>query len=77
MSYLNRDYYEGFFAQWQAGGCMAEVSRQAWATGWSWADRGARQPSPRRAARWPGQVALSNQGWARPLECAQPGADCW
>lgn len=65
MSYLNRDYYEGFFARWQAGGCMAEVSRklgyrialQALAHGTT--------AAPGGALAW--SVSLSNEGWARPL----------
>lgn len=65
MSYLNRDYYEGFFARWQAGGCLAEVSRKL---GYRIALQGLAHGSmaaPGGALAW--SVSLSNQGWARPL----------
>lgn len=65
MSYLNRDYYEGFFAQWQAGGCMAEVSRRL---GYRLELQSVSHSStavPGGTLAW--SVALANQGWARPL----------
>jgi hypothetical protein len=65
MSYLNRDYYEGFFAQWQAGGCMAEVSRRlGYRLELQTVAHGS-TAAPGGTLAW--SVALSNQGWARPL----------
>lgn len=65
MTYLNRDYYEGFFAQWQAGGCMAEVSRKlGYRLQLQTVTHGA-VATPGGSLAW--QVSLSNQGWARPL----------
>ena len=65
MSYLNRDYYEGFFAQWQAGGCMAEVSRRlGYRLELQTVSHGS-IAAPGGTLAW--SVALSNQGWARPL----------
>lgn len=65
MSYLSRDYYEGFFNQWQAEGCMAEVSKKL-------GYRLQLQTVSHSAAAAPGgaldwSVALLNQGWARPI----------
>ncbi|MEZ5718675.1 MAG: DUF4832 domain-containing protein [Burkholderiaceae bacterium] len=65
MSYLNRDYYEGFFAQWQAGGCLAEVSRRL---GYRLVLQTVAHSSTavhRGMLAW--SVTLLNQGWARPL----------
>ena len=65
MTYLNRDYYTAFFARWQAGGCMAEVSRKL-------GYRLQLQTMAHSAVAAPGsllawRVALSNEGWARPM----------
>ncbi len=65
MSYLNRDYYEGFFAQWQAGGCMAEVSRRLGYRLELQAVSHSSTAVPGGTLAW--SVALANQGWARPL----------
>lgn len=65
MSYLNRDYYEGFFAQWQAGGCMAEVSRRLGYRLELQAVSHSSTSVPGGTLAW--SVALANQGWARPL----------
>ena len=65
MSYLNRDYYEGFFAQWQAGGCMAEVSRKLGYRLQLGTVAHSAVAAPGGTLAW--QVALSNQGWARPM----------
>lgn len=65
MSYLNRDYYEGFFAQWQAGGCLAEVSRRL---GYRLAlQTVAHSSTAVRQGMLAWSVTLLNQGWARPL----------
>jgi hypothetical protein len=65
MSYLNRDYYEGFFAQWQAGGCMAEVSRRLGYRLELQTVSHSSLAAPGGTLAW--SVALTNQGWARPL----------
>ncbi len=54
MTYLNRDYYEGFFAQWQAGGWHGRGVAQA-GLPVAAADRDTRGRGPRRAVRWPGR----------------------
>lgn len=65
MSYLNRDYYEGFLARWQAGGCLAEVSRKlGYRIALKTMAHGA-IAAPGGALAW--SVSLSNEGWARPL----------
>jgi hypothetical protein len=65
MSYLNRDYYEGFFAQWQAGGCLAEVSRRL---GYRLALSAVSHGSVAvRGGLLSWSVSLVNHGWARPM----------
>lgn len=65
MSYLNRDYYAGFFAQWQAGGCLAEVSRRL---GYRLALNEVSHSSVAvRGGTLAWAVSLVNHGWARPM----------
>jgi Domain of unknown function (DUF4832)/Domain of unknown function (DUF4874) len=63
LAYLNRDYYQPFFDNWQAEGCMAEVSRKI---GYRMV---LRSLSHSQTVRVGGNVALSlsigNEGWAR------------
>ena len=65
MTYLNRDYYAGFFAQWQAGGCMAEVSRKLGYRMQLQAVAHSAVAAPGGLLAW--RVSLSNEGWARPM----------
>lgn len=65
MSYLNRDYYAGFFAQWQAGGCLAEVSRRlGYRLELQTVSHGS-TATPGGSLAW--SATLVNRGWARPL----------
>lgn len=65
MSYLNRDYYAGFFAQWQAGGCLAEVSRRL---GYRLAlNEVSHGTVAVRGGTLAWAVSLVNHGWARPM----------
>lgn len=65
MSYLNRDYYAGFFAQWQAGGCLAEVSRRL---GYRLAlNEVSHSTVAVRGGTLAWAVSLVNHGWARPM----------
>ncbi len=65
MSYLNRDYYGGFFAQWQAGGCLAEVSRRLGYRVELQTVAHSSTAAHRGTLTW--SATLLNQGWARPL----------
>ncbi|MFN3377536.1 MAG: DUF4832 domain-containing protein [Burkholderiaceae bacterium] len=65
MSYLNRDYYQGFFARWQAEGCLAEVSRKLGYRLQLHTVAHAATAVAGGALEW--RLAFSNQGWARPL----------
>lgn len=65
MSYLNRDYYDGFFTQWQAEGCMADVSKKL---GYRLELQTVAHSSAAPVGgtlHW--SLALANQGWAQPM----------
>lgn len=65
MSYLNRDYFKGFFDRWQAEGCMAEVSRRLGYRITLKSVAHSATATPGGAFAW--QVTLANGGWARPM----------
>ncbi len=63
MAYLNRDYYQGFFDQWESEGCLPDVSRRL-------GYRFALESLDHTASAGAGEdvsvnVALENQGWSR------------
>ena len=69
LGYLNRDYYQGFFDSWQAGGCLPEVNNKL---GYRLELKEVQIPTlgtAGQAMAW--SVSLGNTGWARPLNARQ------
>lgn len=62
LAYLNREYFEGFFTAWQAGGCLDEVERRMGYRLELDAVRHATRATPGSTLRV--EVELRNVGWA-------------